>query len=242
MPPARVAIEAAVAAGDAPALLATLRSLSWGARREAGRLLSSRILPALQGPDTDDRFWRLFSGVVAADTRAYLGTFLLAARALRQGGRITLTHPLLLSFLQCRETTLIDKTKTLSALLPTLSSEGAAPPDAASADAQGTALLRAASLPPKEEYALLLTVKTPLCAWLLFSQLRLGDPPQPLVRALCIQLLRRGDSLAFRLAGILAAWAGIDSLPAQLPLSPEPYQLSRLERAGAYQAFLSLIS
>ena len=211
---------------NAEGLLAYLQRLSNAARRSAAALLRERLLGGAEGAA-----YRLYSAeMVRRAPKAYLGTFLKAAAARLPKGHLNVANPLFLKF-AAEDATPIDRTKCLDALLPLIKQPEDAERvlDAFFCKEQKTAPGRALAL---------LKVPTDACNYLLFKTMKQTDD-LVLVRKVCLRLLQRGGGASFNLAGILAGYFGIQSLPAAFSLKIEPYQYSHLEES--YGNFLKYL-
>ena len=211
---------------NAEGLLAYLQRLSNAARRSADALLGERLLIDIE----EEAFWLFFSEMVRHAPKAYLGTFLKAAAVRLAKGQLNAADPLFLKF-AAEDATPIDRTKSLDALLPLLQApeEAERVLDAFFCKEQKTAPGRALAL---------LKVPTDACNYLLFKTMKQTDD-LVLVRKVCLRLLQRGGGASFNLAGILAGYFGIHSLPAAFSLKIEPYQYSHLEES--YGNFLKYL-
>ena len=211
---------------NAEGLLAYMQRLSNAARRSADALLGERLLIDVE----EEAFWLFFSEMVRRAPKAYLGTFLKAAAARLPKGQLNAANPLFLKF-AAEEATPIDRTKCLDALLPLIKQPEDAERvlDAFFCKEQKSAPGRALAL---------LKVPTDACNYLLFKTMKQTDD-LVLVRKVCLRLLQRGGSASFNLAGILAGYFGIQSLPAAFSLKIEPYQYSHLEES--YGNFLKYL-
>ena len=211
---------------NAEGLLAYLQRLSNAARRSADALLGERLLIDIE----EEAFWLFFSEMVRRAPKAYLGTFLKAAAVRLAKGQLNAADPLFLKF-AAEDATPIDRTKCLDALLPLFQApeEAERVLDAFFCKEQKSAPGRALAL---------LKVPTDACNYLLFKTMKQTDD-LVLVRKVCLRLLQRGGSASFNLAGILAGYFGIQSLPAAFSLKIEPYQYSHLEES--YGNFLKYL-
>ena len=214
-------------AGNASGLLAFMRSLSHSDFRTCSKQLGERILPELADSAT---YWALFSKVVPAHSKAFLGTFLKAAVARSKNGALALleNEALLKSFAE--KASAIDQRKTLEALLP-----------AARQTEEADLLLRLFS--PREETArieqLLAQPDTPVICYALFRELRKHDGNIPLLRRAALRLMQKATPNAFKMARIIQAYFGLENLPGTLSLRLEPYELSLLEQGE--ESFLRML-
>lgn len=211
---------------NAEGLLVYLQRLSNAARRSADALLGESLLVEIE----EEAFWLFFYEMVRRAPKAYLGTFLKAAAARLAKGQLNVANTLFLKF-AAEEATPIDRTKCLDALLPLIKQPEDAERvlDAFFCKEQKTAPGRALAL---------LKVPTDACNYLLFKTMKQTDD-LVLVRKVCLRLLQRGGGASFNLAGILAGYFGIQSLPAAFSLKIEPYQYSHLEES--YGNFLKYL-
>ena len=211
---------------NAEGLLAYMQRLSNAARRSADALLGESLLVEIE----EEAFWLFFYEMVRRAPKAYLGTFLKAAAARLPKGHLNVADPLFLKF-AAEDATPIDRTKCLDTLLPLLQTPDEAERvlDAFFCKEPKTAPGRALAL---------LKVPTDACNYLLFKTMKQTDD-LVLVRKVCLRLLQRGGGASFNLAGILAGYFGIQSLPAAFSLKIEPYQYSHLEES--YGNFLKYL-
>ena len=215
---------AAALQGGPEALAALLQELRNADFRTAGYLLGEKLLPALDSA----AFWALFVAIVPQHPKAYLGTFLKASATLYRAGRLNLGDARFASFAAAASP--VDCRKTLEALLPV----------ARTADdcallmrlfGHGAGRLQNAQM--------LVAAGTPMAYYELLQELRRGDGSADDERAVCLALLRRGDSRSFRMARLVQAYFGLEELPATFSFHVENYQLSRLE--GDYEQFLKML-
>lgn len=204
-----------IRAGKAEALrdyLLTLRNADF---RLAGTVLADKTLWG------DADFWTFAAVLVAADSRAFLGTMLKAATALR------LNVPPLAFAAVC--TTVIDCRKVLEALLPT-----------AAHPAEVNTLLQLFSVEASVMEAVLFKVGTAPAYFVLFNQLKQHEDDAAYLRRFGIELIRKGDKRSFNLACIIKEYFGLPELPGTFSLSLQPYELSRLDTS--YDTFLTIIN
>lgn len=206
-------------------LLALLSGLSNTDFRTSGYLLADDLLPSV--PDSSV-FWHFFCGVVPASPRAYLGTFLKGAVRLYGKGCLELSDARLDDF--ALRATPIDCRKVLEALLPVVRTDG-----------EAVRLLRLFSEDkPEAHAAFLLKAGTPVCYYRLFHVLKMFDTEPEALRRYCILLMRRGDRLSFRLAGIVCRYFDIHDLPGTFSLRLPPYQQSRLDES--FESFCKILN
>ena len=199
---------------DAIALQKTLAALSNSEFRTAGILLSEDLLP---GVPTSAAFLDLFFGIVPSNPKAYLMTFLKAARTRYAQGRLDLHDSRWDTF--AAQASPIDRAKTADTLLPavhdltdamrllTLFTDDSVP-------ARATVLLRAG---------------TTVAYFLLFQTLKKVEDDRPLIARQYLQLIRKADKRSYNLASILRHYFDLHDLPGNLSLRLQPYQFSRLD-------------
>lgn len=208
-------------------LLALMKSLSNSDFRRAGMLLGEKVLPQAVG--SSDAFWALFHEVVAANPKAYLGTFLKAAVRLYKEERLQLSsNPHLEAF--AAAATPIDCVKTLEALLPI-----ARTPDE-------VALLLSLFGGSNREQRMkhLLKAATKPAYHQLFELLRREEGDTPFLRQAAILLIRQNSEPAFRMASIVCQYFGLTDVPCTFSLQVQPYELSKLEHS--YESFLRIFN
>lgn len=206
---------------DAAGLVALLHGFSCADFRAAGQLLAGKVLPEVAD---DGAFWQLFAKVVPINAKAYLGTFLKAAvMRIEKGGGILLDGKAMEAF--AAQASAIDRRKVLLSLFPRVHGLEVA-----------TRLwVLFAPVEARERLALLLRVPTLLGAYFLFREVRPFEGSPDVLRGTCVQLMKRGDSLAFSLASVLQAYYSLPPLPGTFSLSLKPYELSRLD--GSFDTF-----
>ncbi len=205
-------------AGNASGLLLMMRSMSNSAFRACGKELGERVLPEL--PDSHI-YWTLFAAMVPAQPRAFLGTFLKAAAARYTKGTLDLLDNAQQVEKFAATASVIDKRKTLDALLPVVKKSE-----------EIEFLLRLFA--PQESTArldLLLAQPdhTAMC-YVLFKELRQHDADHALLRHAALRLMQKATPNAFKMARIVQAYFGLEELPGTLSLRLEPYELSSLEQ------------
>lgn len=214
----RTQLAAYIKGGNAVSLrdyLLTLRNADF---RLAGAVLADKTL--WKGAD----FWLFATELVSANNRAFLGTMLKAASALR------LDKPTPDFAAAC--TTEIDRRKVLEALLPCCTAPG-----------EVMYLMELFGV-ERSEYTLrtgvLFRVGTAPCYYVLFNLLKLIEDNQQLLRRFGVELIRKGDKRSFNLACIIKEYFGLAELPGTFSLSLPPYELSRLDES--YEAFLTILN
>lgn len=204
-----------IRAGKAEALrdyLLTLRNADF---RLAGVVLAEKTLWA------DSDFWPFAATLVAANSRAFLGTMLKAAAALG------LSLPTAEFAAVC--TTDLDCKKVLEALLP-----AARRPD------DVLALLRLfPAAPPAVSEGALFRCGTPAAYFALFNLLKHHEDQPEYLRRYGVELIRKGDKASFNLACIIQEYFALPPLPGTFSLSLPPYELSRLDTS--YDSFKSIL-
>lgn len=215
----------ALTLAEETALSDLLLSLSKAEQKAAGACLATELLPTM----TDgEQFAALFASTVRAHPRATLGTFLKAAIALYQKGILLFPSEGLERYAQS-ELSAIDRRKIFEALLPLIKDEAAAQ------------WFFRTFAPSEVEASMLLLVRIPtaLAAYLLFSLFQQHEDDTALLRKISIELLKRGDRLAFNLASITQQYFDLPALPATFSLTLSPYQFSRIEKG--YSGFAELL-
>lgn len=218
--------------GKAEALRDYLLSLRNADFRLAGAVLAEKALwgESLQGADIAADFWKMAAVLVAANSRAFLGTMLKAAAALG------LTTPTETFAEVC--TTAVDCRKALEALLPYALDPAAV-----------NALLlqfRAEETPEEKAGAaiwvetLLFKVGTAPAYFVLFNLLKQHEDDAAYLRRFGVELIRKGDKRSFNLASIVKEYFGLPALPGTFSLSLKPYELSRLDTN--YSTFLTILN
>lgn len=199
--------------------LLTLRTADF---RLAGTVLADKTLwEMLNTESAVADFWTFAAVLVAADSRAFLGTMLKAAIALR------LNAPTPAFAVAC--TTAIDCRKVLEALVPT-----------AATPMEVNALLQAFASEESVNEAVLFKVGTAPAYFVLFNLLKQHEDDAPYLRRFGIELIRKGDKRSFNLACIIKEYFGLPELPGTFSLSLQPYELSRLDTS--YDTFLTIIN
>lgn len=193
-------------------------------RRTAALILSDTLLLNVE----EDIFWQLFEALVPHKAKAYLGTFLKAAKHRYKSGKLHFTDVRLQRFTQHFASN-IDKQKLLSQMMPYINQVE---------DAK-VLLDLTKSLPLNETAKILAQCATPLAFFHLLHILQEHDMPLEYVRNLCLLLMKSGRHLSFNMAGILAAYYGLDNLPGTFSLHILPYELSRLD--ASYEQFRSVL-
>lgn len=207
-----------ISAGKAEALrnyLLTLRNADF---RLAGVVLADKML--WKGAD----FWLFAAELVRANNRAFLGTMLKAAVALRYD------KPTIDFAAAC--TTAIDRRKVLEALLPCCS----APSDVVRLIEQFCQESSDTSL----RTGVLFRAGTAPCYFVLFNLLKQSEDDLSLLRRYGVELIRKGDKRSFNLACIIKEYFGLAELPGTFSLSLPPYELSRLDES--YETFLTILN
>lgn len=208
--------------GKAEALrdyLLTLRTTDF---RLAGTVLADKTLwEMLKTENAVADFWTFAAVLVAADSRAFLGTMLKAATALR------LKAPTPAFAAAC--TTAIDYRKVLEALVPT-----------AVTPTEVNALTQMFATEESVIEAVLFKVGTAPAYFVLFNLLKQHEDDAPYLRRFGIELIRKGDKRSFNLACIIKEYFGLPELPGTFSLSLQPYELSRLDTS--YDTFLTIIN
>lgn len=210
--------------GNAEALLDVLGGLSNADFRTAGYLLREKLLPE---PQVAPQLWHLLLGVVPADSKAYLGTFLKPLSAQIAAGHINFDFDTLSAF--AAHCTPLDSRKTLEALLPM-----AGHPD------EVRRLLQLFT--PEDDnlrIAVLLQAATAPACYELFRLLRRLEHKPAELRRYCLLLMQRGTKYAFNMAGILQKYFDLDELPGSFSIHIESYHLGRLDES--YEKFLSIL-
>lgn len=221
-----------IRAGKAVAFRDYLLSLRNADFRLAGAVLTENTLwDAVNTENTGADFWTFAAVLVEANSRAFLGTMLKAAAALK------LTTPTADFARAC--TTPVDCRKALEALLPS-----AATPDAVNqllqlfqAEDQPASTF-SASVPMTE--SLLFRVGNAPAYFVLFNLLKQHEDDAAYLRRFGVELIRKGDKRSFNLACIIKEYFALPELPGTFSLSLQPYELSRLDTN--YSTFLTILN
>lgn len=224
-PVLRARLSACLGQNSPEELLALLAGLSNTDFRTSGYLLAEELLPAVPGSAV---FWTFFCGVVPADSRAYLGTFLKAAVRMYAAGRLELSEACLADF--ARRATPIDRRKVLEALLPVVRTDGEV----------FTLLALFCEDKPEAKAAFLLKAGTLVCYYRLFQVLKMLDAGSDTLRRYVLLLMRRGDRLSFNMAGAVCRYFDIHDQPGTFSLRLPPYQLSRLD--DSFDSFSKILT
>lgn len=209
---------------SAEGLLQLLSSLSVAEFRTAGYLLAEEILPEMPSP----RYWTYFCKIVPVNSKAYLGTFLKAAIKMYGVKRLTLDKSAISLFAE--NATLIDKRKTLDALMPVVRST------------EEVRLLVYAFCNDCLEMAApyLLKAATPVSYYYFFNMLREAEASPALLKNYIVTLIKHPNSMALNMACIIQRYFGLKEIPCNFSLRLESYELSRLEQGEEY--FMKVLS
>lgn len=207
-------LQVSLQARNAEAFANTLNTLSVADFRAAGSLLADDLLLQL----SNDDFWVFFLTIVPINSKAYLGTFLKAARQLYTKHQLQLQEAPLREY--AAGATAIDKRKLLDALLPVACEVDEVAMllrifSARQVDAAGPYLLKA---------------NTPATYYQLFNLLKTVDSRPDILRHYAILLIRKGDKLSFNLASIICHYFDLHDVPGRFSLSLQPYELGRLDQ------------
>lgn len=216
-----------VAQRDHSELLALLESLSNSDARTAGFLLGETIL-AEEVKRSED-FWQMTLDVVTVNSKAYLGTFLKAARNLYKIGVLSISDESSVLEAFARQASAIDCRKVLSALLPV-----------ARRPEEIAKLLRLfCEDSTKARADILLQTATPMAYYMFFRELKALDADKEVLRLYAVKLIKKSDPLSFNLAGIISLYFDVRDIPGRFSLHLEPYELSRLENSP--EQFLQIL-
>lgn len=212
-------------AGNAEELRRLLGTLSHAEFRTAGYLLSDVLLPQC----TDgEQFWHFFTAIVPTDAKAFQGTFLKAARTLYRTEVLALSSPSLDAY-AAGSISAIDCRKFLETFLP----------EVRTVEEVQRLLQLFGSGTWQGNVAYLLSVATPACSFVLFQEFKKKEDDRAALQQGCLSLLKRGDRLAFNLAGILVRYFDLKDVPATFSLRLQPYELSRLD--ASYEKFKKIL-
>lgn len=203
----------AISTGRPEELGKCLDQLSVSEFRTAGILLSDYLFPEL---DNCELFMGLWLHIVPTKPKAYLGTFLKAARQLTQKGVLTLNEKEWENY--AATCSPIDCLKVLDALLPL-----------ADAPAAERLIRLFGATEVETRIHRLIAAGTPACYFCLMQLLRTIDDHPDMLRHTVLLLIRRNDKLAWNMAGLIMHYFDITDLPATFSIRIEPYQLSRAE-------------
>ena len=207
-------LNALAAADDADGLRDYLLSLSASTFRTAGSMLADEVLPAHSA-----HFWHLFSVIVPAHAKAFLGPFLKVAVALYKSEKLALDEEVLTAYsLVCSH---IDKAKLLQALLPCLRTER-------------EVFFLFDNFCDNEDFGFALLIKsgTMPCYYTLFNALKCSEEHH--IKQCAAMLMKKGDSRSFNLACILKQYFGLADISGQFSLRIQDYELSRLDQGYDY--------
>lgn len=218
-----------IAKGEAELLWQTLRKLPHRDQRTAHLILSD---PTTWQAVGTDQFWLFFCHLVLADAPAFLGTMCKAVTALRPMQKLTFTHPTFVHWAQ-QQASPIDRQKCLLWCLPTID-------DLAEAE-QLADHLRLASFSHTQQARLFLTVATPCAYYLLFRVLQQCEGEHSILRAYTLELIKRQDEVAARLASFLVVYFELPNIPVQFAQSLPAYQLASIaDNYDYFKKFLGL--
>lgn len=203
-----------VRAGRTEAMRDYLLSLRNADFRLASKVLTDKTLWS----DTD--FWSFATTLVAANSRAFLGTMLK--------GAVATGHTMPTRAFSAVCTTPIDCRKVLEVLLPH-----------AAGPAEINVLLQMFSVDDHLSEALLYIVGTAPAYFVLFNLLKQHEDDVVFLRRYGIELIRKGDKRSFNLACIIKEYFDLPELPGTFSLSLQPYELSRLDTN--YDSFLTIL-
>lgn len=208
---------------NAVGLASALTMLSVADFRVAGTLLADDLLLQL----SSDEYWTFFLTVVPTNSKAYLGTFLKAARKLYAKQQLKLQEAPLKEFAEVA--TVIDKRKLLEALLPIVCRVD-----------EAMLLIRIfSSWQIESAGSYLLNAHTPVTYYLLFQLLKMADSRPDILRHYVILLIRKGGNLSFNLASIICHYFDLQDVPGRFSLSLQPYELGRLDQG--FQSFEAML-
>ena len=204
-----------------------LAMLSHSQFRAAGNLLSEETLPALSGND----FWECFLCIVPTHTKAYLTTFLKAAKRLYSDKRLEIDKESFEKFgrwVHGQERT-IDEKKTVEALLPIVRTPG-----------EVNLLFEIFGVEDiRKKVAYLMPCDGVTTYYALFQCFRHLDHYPELLSAYCNRLMAKGDDRAFNLVSIMKCYFGLPSVKGHFSLKLSAYELSRLD--ASFEDFKSII-
>lgn len=204
-----------IRAGKTEALrdyLLTLRNADF---RLSGTVLTDKTLWA------DADFWDFATVLVAANSRAFLGTMLKAAIACSQVCPTTEFAAVCL--------TDIDKRKVLETLMP----QTVTPTEI-------NDLFVRFHVEDTIREMMLFKAGTAAAYFVLFNHLKQHEDDLAHLRRFGVELIRKGDKRSFNLACILKEYFGLPELPGTFSLSLQPYELSRLDTS--FDTFLTIIN
>lgn len=207
-----------VAEADVPKLLDYFKGMSHGQFRIASTALADSAL--LSDNCSEENYWKVFSGIVPTNPKAFLGTFLKAAvRRYDDGGLHITSSPELQAF--AVQASPIDKRKVMDALLPKVKTS----------DEVNVLLRLFVTGEPKDRVNALLKVDTAVACYCLFCELRQQEGDDALIHQTALSLMRRQTKHGYNLASMVQAYFGLDPLPGTFSLRLNPYELSLLERS-----------
>ena len=216
-------------AADWQAMLAYLHSLSNASFRTASYILAERILPQMEGDD----YWSCFCQVALTDRKAFLMTFLKAAKDKYLSGTLCFNDKRFLDFGRstAAEAVSLDRQKTLRTVLPILRSS-----------AEVAAVLDAfCGRNYERQLGYLVTADESMpCYLTMFQTMRRMDYDTPLLTKSLALVLKRSTPLAFNFVSVMRCYFGIEQLRGQFSLTLQPYELSRME--SGYDGFTSIMT
>ena len=204
-----------------------LTMLSHSQFRTAGNLLSEETLPALSGDD----FWECFLCIVPTHTKAYLTTFLKAAKRLYEAKRLEIDNENFGRFGQwvCEQEKYIDEKKTIETLLPIIRT-----PE------EVNLLFKIFGIESlRRKVAYLMPCDSVTTYYALFQCFRQMDHYPDLLSAYCNRLMAKGDDRAFNLVSIMKCYFGLPLVKGHFSLKLSAYELSRLD--ASFEDFKSII-
>lgn len=196
--------------------------------RRLSESLAKEILPSMP-----ECFWDCFLNIVPAHPKAYLGTFLRAARQIIQQNKSAnnekfIVHPAFEQYAQ-KYANEIDKQKCMEILLPLCRSIDTA-----------EYLLSHLKFDSERTAQILLHTGSSISYYLLFKYLRTIEDTPLHLRKYAIALLKKGDSLSFNLACMIQNYFDIPQLPATFSMNLPPHLLARMD--SSYETFSKLLN
>lgn len=213
-PALRLRLKSLIDSGDGKGLLAVLQALNNREQRTAGYLLGEELLATMREPQA---FLDIFLVVVSANAKAYLVTFLKAARELYGTGQLSLTDERWTAF--AATASAVDCCKVLDTLLPV----------ANKADEVAALLQNFATDSAEEQITYLLRSGTTASYYYLFRLLQRVEDQRELLRRCYVGLVQRGEHRSFNMACIVRSYFDLHELPGNFSLNLQPYQFSRLD-------------
>ncbi|MBO4592657.1 MAG: hypothetical protein J5678_00480 [Bacteroidaceae bacterium] len=206
-----------------------LSGLSNSGFRTASYVLADHVLPRIDA----DSYWACFTSVALTDRKAFLGTFLKAAKAKYADHSLDFSNLLFVAFAQstANDEVSIDRQKTLKALLPILRTP---------TEVQDMLQHFCPSSYEKQIHYLVSTDESLPAYYVLFQLMRRIDHSSGLLLQYLTTVIRRSTPMAFNFVSIMREYFGLERWKGNYSLTLQPYELSGLE--SGYQGFVRIIN